>query len=625
MLTRSRGRFRGAGSAALLLPLLAGCGLASTQGRTATPATPVPVRNAPYKGTCVGFNGLDRLNPAAEVRAGRFRVPGAAPVRVAAGTDVDWGLDPYDDRTWQLWFHSLEWLGGLIDAYARTGDRAALDTATGIARDWLAANDHPARFGRDRRDAIAEGTKFRLATLVCLRKYATGRWLDDAIAAHAEWLARPEHYSGPWNHGTDESMILMAAGCAIGRDDLAGLGRDRLLGAIFHPPGGALPAVDAEGAGNEQSAHYAVYNRGRWRLTLRVMRGCGRPAPAPIAHRLALMDEFIAFQTTPGGDLLQIGESYAAKASAIASPGGGPLEYVATQGRKGTRPADRARVYRAGYVMGRSGWGGGARAFADEMSYTARFGPGRYAHGQDDHMELTFHALGRDILVPSGHIGYSDKAWRAWLASPEAHSTLVVRGVPFREDAATALTAHRFRRGADTFRFSDTAFTGTTRTRSVLAASDPDALVVLDGVDSAAPGTGRPVEQLWHLPAAYTAVPDGTGAVATAGRLRVHFLRIPLPGTAAPQPGRVVRGSLSPPQGWTVPSERTTVPAPVVSLPALGPHVRMLTLIAPVRGTERPRVRTRALPDGGVRVEASFSRRVLVFEAASGGELRRLR
>ncbi|MBD2893792.1 hypothetical protein amrb99_27140 [Actinomadura sp. RB99] len=611
-----------------MLPLLACCGLTSAPGGPAAPAArkPAAARTAPYKGMCIGFNGLNRLNPAAEVRAGRFRVPGAAPVRVAAGTRVDWSLDPYGDRTWQLWFHSLEWLGGLIGAYARTGDRAALDTATGIARDWLAGNDRPGRFRADRRQAIAEATKFRLATLVCLREYATGRWLDDAIAEHARWLARPEHYSGPWNHGTDESMILMAAGCAIGRDDLAALGRNRLLAAILDPPDGGLPAVDADGAGNEQSAHYAVYNRSRWRLALRVMRGCGRPAPPEIGRRLALLDEFIAFQTTPGGDLLQIGESFAGRASTLGSSGDGPLEYVATQGRKGTPPADRARVYRAGYVMGRSGWGGRSRAYADEMSYTARFGPGRYAHGQDDHMELTFHALGQDVLVPSGHIGYSDKPWRAWLASPEAHSTLVVRGAPFREDAATALTGHRFRHGADTFRLSDTAFTGTSRTRSVLAASDPDALVVLDSVDSTAPGpaAGHPVEQLWHLPAAFTAVPDGTGAVAAAGRLRVHFLRIPLPGTAV-RPARVVRGSLSPPQGWIAPAERTMVPAPVVSLPAQGPHVRMLTLIAPVRGTERPSVRTRSLPGGGVHVEAAFSRHALVFETAADGTLRRLR
>ncbi|TDD64625.1 heparinase II/III domain-containing protein [Actinomadura rubrisoli] len=622
MYIRSWLKARRAGGAALLA-------LAAACGDSAGSAEPAPVVSgpAPAEGTvgrarCLGFNGLDALNPGGEIRAGRFRTPGTAPVRVAAGTDVDWGLDPYHDRTWQLWFHSLEWLGGAIKEYTRTHDRAALETAAAIARDWLADNRDPGRFGEDRREAISEGTKFRLVTLVCLRKHHAARWLDEAIARHAEWLARPGHYSGPWNHGTDESMTLMTAGCGIGRADLAELGRKRLLDAMLRPPGGARPAIDAEGANNEQSAHYAVYNRGRWRLAFDVMRACGHPVPDELVRRHRLLDEFIAFQVTPGGDLLQIGESYAAKASGIALPGSGPLKYVATRGAKGTRPKARARVYEAGYVMGRSGWGDRGRPFTAETAYTARFGPGRYAHGQSDHMGLTFHALGRDILVPSGHIGYSDPAWSAWLRSPEAHNTLVVRGAPFTESAPTALTAHRFERGADTFRFSDTAYAGTARSRSVLAASDPDALMVLDEAASAAP---RLVEQLWHLPAAFTATAtaDGTGAVATAGKVRVHFARIPLPGTA-PLPAQVVRGSLTPPQGWIVPSSRRTLAAPAVALPARGTRVRTLTLIAPVRDGKAPQVRTSPLPGGGIRVEASFSGRRLAVEAAPDGSLRRL-
>lgn len=612
---RSWGGARGAGCAALLLSLSCGCHGA------APPVVPVTARAA-VRGVCLGYNGLDRVNPAARVRSGRFATPRAAPVRVAAGTDVDWGRDPYGDRSWQLWFHSLEWLGGLIREYERTGDRAALRTAAGIAQDWLADNTRPERFSEHRREAIGEAAKFRLATLVCLRRHLGGRWLDQAIAAHAQWLARPEHYSGPWNHGADESMTLMTAGCGIGRADLAGLGHRRLLDAILAPPGGARPAIDDEGAGNEQSTHYAVYDRNRWRLAFRVMRECGRTVPAELVRRHRLLDEFIAFQTTPAGDLLQIGESYASRASEIDDPGTGPLRYAATQGAKGVPPKERARVYRAGYVVGRSGWGRGNRSFTEETSYTARFGPARYAHGQNDHMALTFHALGRDVLVPSGHIGYSETTWRRWLASPEAHNTLVVRGVPFRENAATALVAHEFRRGADTFRFSDTAFAGTTRSRSVLAASDPDAVVVLDEVRSAAP---RPVEQLWHLPTAFTAVRDGLNAIATAGPVRVHFIRFPLPDTKS-GPTRIVRGSLTPPQGWIAPAPRKRLPAPVVSFTARGgtPPARILTLIAPVHGDDRPTIRTRTLPDGTLHVEATFPTHHLTFEATPDGTLRRL-
>ncbi|NDU71057.1 hypothetical protein GWI34_00240 [Actinomadura sp. DSM 109109] len=616
MANRSWTGARGAGCAGLLMALASGC------HGTVPSVAPVTAHAAAPRAVCLGYNGLDSVNPAARVRAGRFATPGTAPVRVARGTDVDWGRDPYGDRSWRLWFHSLEWLGGLIGEYERKGDRAALETAAGIARDWLADNARPDRLPAPRREAIDEGAKFRLATLVCLRRHLAGRWLDEAVASHARWLARPEHYSGPWNHGTDESMTLMTAACGIGRPDLAGIGHRRLLDAVLAPPGGAFPAIDDEGAGNEQSAHYAVYNRRRWRLAFRVMRECGRTVPAEIVRRHRLMDEFIAFQTTPAGDVLQIGESNAARASGIDAQGSGAIRYAATRGAEGAPPRERARVYRAGYVVGRSGWGRGARSFTEEMSYTARFGPGRYAHGQNDHMALTFHALGQDVLVPSGHIGYNDMTWRRWLASPQAHNTLVVRGVPFSQNAATALVAHEFRRGADTFRFSDRAFAGTTRSRSVLAASDPDALAVLDEVRSAVP---RSVEQLWHLPAAFTAVPDGRGAVATAGHLRVHFIRLALPGGAS-GPARVVRGSLNPPQGW-IASARRRLPAPVVSFAARGgaPPARILTLIVPVRGKEAPRIRTRTLPDRTFHVEVDLPTRDLTFEAGPRGALRRLR
>lgn len=600
--------------------------LAASGCRDAAPADPVPPAKAAAVGmgraVCLGYNGLDRLNPAAEVRAGRFRTVGKAPVRVASGTDVDWSLDPYGNRSWLLWFHSLEWLGGAIEEYERTGDAAELDLVAGIVRDWVADNGDPERFGEDRREAIAEGTKFRLATLVCLRGHRAAAWLDEAIAGHAAWLADPEHYSGPWNHGTDESMILLTAACAIGRDDLADLAHDRLLDSVFDPPGGVRPAIDAQGANNEQSTHYTVYNRARWRKAMNVMRACGRDAPAELGRRHALMDEFIAFQTTPAGDLPQIGESYAGKASDIGASGDGPLAYVATQGKKGTPPDARARVYEAGYVLGRSGWGGGDRAYEDEMAYTARFGPGRWAHGHNDHMALTFHALRRDVLVPSGHVGYNDKAWREWLHSPRAHNTFVVEGATFRPGAATALTGHRFGDGADTFRFSDTAFAGSTRTRSVLAASGPDALAVLDEARSAAP---RDITQFWHLPPAFTARADGTGATAVAGDVRVHFVRIPLPGAAAPGAAEVVRGRLSPPQGWIFPDAGEKVAAPTVEFGAGGARARILTLIAPVRSEAPPRVRTAPLPGGAVRVAAVLDGRRLTFTAAADGTLRRER
>ena len=637
-----RGRAIALGALALTAATAAGCLVAAdgpstpVAGPAAAPAAP-PSPGGAAPGLCLGYHGLDGANPPRQVRAGRFRIPGTPPVRVADGADVDWSLDPHRDATWRLWLHSLEWLGGLIKEYGRTRDRAALDLAAGIVRDWLRDNARPERFDRARREAIDEGGKFRLATLTCLRAHMAARWLDGAIARHAERLADPRNWSGPWNHGTDESMTLLAAACRIGRDDLARVGHDRLVGAVLRPPRGVRPAIDAQGADNEQSTQYSVYNRGRWRRAMEVMRACRRPVPPELARRHALMDEFIAFQSTPAGDLVQIGETYASTLARVSRPGQGPLRYALTRGREGAKPSARARVYEAGYVMGRSGWGDGARPYTQEMAYTARFGPGRYAHGQADHMALTFYAQGRPVLVPSGHAGYSEPAWRTWLRSPEAHNTLVVRGVPFDSGAATVLTGHRFAPGGDFFRFADRAFAGSARTRSVLAASDPDALVVLDRVRSAAP---RTVEQLWHLPPAFEARPDGGGAVAAAGGVRVHFLRVPVPAGGRPggrvgagagaagagPPAQVVVGSTAPRQGWVVPAPRKPVPAPVVRLPARGTDVRMLTLVAPVRGGERPTLRVSPpRADGTVLIEGRIAGRHLAVEAAPDGTLRRIR
>ncbi|XVQ07896.1 heparinase II/III domain-containing protein [Spirillospora sp. CA-255316] len=622
-----RGRAVPSGALVLAAVSAAGCVAGGAAAPVAGPPVTRPSTGGTAPGPCLGYHGLDAANPAREVKAGRFRIPGTPPVRVAAGADVDWGLDPHRDRTWQLWLHSLEWLGGLIKEYGRVRDRAALDLAAAIVRDWLADNALPGRFDHARREAIEEGAKFRLATMTCLRVHLEARWLDDAIARHAEELADPRNWSGPWNHGTDESVTLLAAACRIGRDDLADVAYERLVGAVLRPPGGARPAIDAEGADNEQSTQYSVYNRSRWRHAMEVMRACRRRVPAELARRHALMDEFIAFQATPAGDLVQIGETYASTLSRVSRPGRGPLRYALSQGRAGTKPSARARVYEAGYVMGRSGWGDGDRPYKEEMAYTARFGPGRYAHGQGDHMAVTFYAQGRAVLVPSGHAGYSEPVWRDWLRSPHAHNTVVVRDVPFDSAAATALTGHRFTEGGDFFRFSDTAFAGSTRTRSVLAASDPDALVVLDQVRSAAP---RTVEQLWHLPPAFEARADGADAVGAADGVRVHFLRVPVPGgtarTGTGLPAAVVKGSREQRQGWVVPAPRTTVPAPVVRLPAHGSEVRLLTLIAPVRGEERPSVRvTPPRPDGAFLIEAEIAGRRLAVEAAPDGTLRRTR
>jgi hypothetical protein len=88
--------------------------------------------------------------------------------------------------------------------------------------------------------------------------------------------------------------------------------------------------------------------------------------PAPIAQRIARMPLFLAMATEPGGDLVQIGDTYQI---APRDRAGTPLRFAATQGAAGTAPAQRVAVFSAGYVFGRSAWGT-ARTFGKQTPGT---------------------------------------------------------------------------------------------------------------------------------------------------------------------------------------------------------------------------------------------------------------
>jgi hypothetical protein len=291
--------------------------------------------------------------------------------------------------------------------------------------------------------------------------------------------------------------------------------------------------------------------------------------------------------------------------------GGGPLEYAATGGARGTRPSTRIRAYRAGYLFGRSGWGGPA-----ESHYTARFGPARYAHGQNDQLSLTYYAGGGNVVVDAGHYGYNDRSWRQWFTSPAAHNTVIPDGAELRPAAPAVLGRSEQQAGADFFALADEGYAGARRDRSVLVAYDPELMVVLDRVRTR---TARPVRQLWHLDPRFSATcTSAAAATARAGKAVVHLVSVRLPGDPAPRGGcTAVRGQQRPRQGWVAPRPNTAVPAPVVTMTRTGTDVRLLTLIAP--GGVRYRVHTEER--GWYRIEADVAGKAVTVRVSPGGSL----
>jgi len=420
-------------------------------------------RNAPRPDTADvrACGSLPRFAPdtAAQIMAGRLTISPFKAVTIDPGKNggIDWFMNPYDDPTWVLDFQTGTWIEALVEGYLAGGKQAGAQRARAkaILAGWLAdvplASQNP-------------------QTLMCSAEAFPGQaWIHDRIPALLDYYAA--HWQGAYNHGLSQDLELLRAGCAYPVNQWGGqpltwrqTARDQMIASFEPNRYGA--AVDAQGAADEQSTGYENFTFGLWTTAEADLAACHQsPLPSADRDRIAKMALFLALATQPDGRLAQIGDTYAIRPR---DRPGTPLQFAATKGAAGTPPGQRVAVYTAGYVFGRSGWGT-MGSFGKMSFYSLRFGPGRLIHGHADHMGLTYCARGRDLIVNSGHDGYDNNAYRAYLLSPEAASTFVMPDVPFDASAATRLTADGIAAKAQFYEFADTAFGGHARDRRQVA------------------------------------------------------------------------------------------------------------------------------------------------------------
>ena len=155
---------------------------------------------------------------------------------------------------------------------------------------------------------------------------------------------------------------------------------------------------------------------------------------------------------------------------------------------------------------------------------------------------------------------------------------LVTPGVPFDAAARTSLAGDRIGRYGQFYEFSDTAFGGNRRYRSVYVSQRPDLVLVFDRARGASE-----YQQLWHLDPALRVTRLGPSyALASAPGTELLLRQIPLPGQVIPRGStQVIRGQLHPYQGWVSRQMLQRTRADVVTMTRAGPSAAMLTLIVP--------------------------------------------
>jgi Heparinase II/III-like protein len=581
-----------------VLVLTAAAGWTPAQAGT-RPATPSP---ADVK-ACGGMPSFP-VGTANEIMAGQLTIAPFRAVTIDPERDgnINWAQDPFGDPTWVVDFQGGQWIEALVEAYLAGGPNAAAyrDRAEALLLGWLsqvpAVNQQP-------------------GTLICSAEAFPGQdWIHNEIPVVLGYQAA--HWQGAYNHGLKQDLQLLNAGCAYPAGEWGGAPvrwRDRARQQMIDSfePNQYGPVLDAQGVTNEQSTGYDNFNMGLWDSAEADLSACGLSLPGWMSARIALMPNFLAMATQPDGDLVQIGDTYVIRPR---DRPGTPLQYAYTMGKAGTMPAQRVAVYQAGYVFGRSGWS----PFGDQSFYSLRFGPGTQIHGHADHMGLTYYARGRNLIVDAGHYGYADTPYRAYLLSPEAASDLVMPGVAFDSSAPTSLIRQSIGAGGQFFEFYDTAFGGRPRYRSVYVDQDPDLVLVFDR----ASGAGS-YQQLWHLdPGLTVTTVTRSYAVATAPGTQLEIQQVPLPGQQIPAAAtQVVRGQVSPRQGWVSHAQLQMIPAPVVTITRTGPRAAILTLIAPSTPGSAITASAGAAPHGWYRLWVQIGSRELSFLVSPGGDI----
>jgi hypothetical protein len=285
------------------------------------------------------------------------------------------------------------------------------------------------------------------------------------------------------------------------------------------------------------------------------------------------------------------------------------MEYAGSLGTKGTPPPWRVGVYSAGYVFGRTGWGSDpARGFADESTYSIRFGPARAFHGHHDHMSITYTARGRDIVIDGGYAAYSAGAYRTWAVSQSAHSVMTTPMSTYL-NPVTKLTAYSVKANAESYQFTDAPGSGISRVRSVLVLKDPDLIVTWD---RASAKTAQAFQTLWHLPPDQRAtVSSRTTAVAMAAgdSTRTVLFQVPFKQALPAGATLVKQGQTNPIQGWYYPSSFVRKSAPTVMFARSGTTASILSFVVPVRAT------------GGVTYSTRWSGTTFIVSLNVGGKL----
>jgi len=346
--------------------------------------------------------------------------------------ELDWSEDPFNDTTWQFYFHSLRMVSFLINAYESSGNTTYLARAEWFIDSWIEHNPSP----EQQASTSAWGdhsTANRISTFIYFWDYYrdseifdmefANRFLD-SLSMHGEYTANDENYTWATNHGIYQDKALMQLAVLFPNfersDEWLVTSFSRLY---YHIETDVTPSgVHKE---HSTSYHFLVLNLF---ISISIFTNHYNISNDKLDSTIYLMQEYLVHIAKPDGTVPMVGDSTAANVIDILRRQGFEiinehLLYIVSNGNSGEAIFQNSVVYQdAGVAIFKNNWVSTAPIyFALFNGFHSEF----HKHNDDLSFVLTYQQT--DYFVDSGKYNYDeDDPFRVFVRSVFAHNSIAV-------------------------------------------------------------------------------------------------------------------------------------------------------------------------------------------------------
>jgi len=341
--------------------------------------------------------------------------------------EVTWKENPYNNRTWQLFFHSLEHVGYLLSAYEYTNDVKYLKKSESIISSWKKYNGNPQKAASPWA-WYTNSTPIRTVYLIQFEKLYQNSSIFNKkfynevlslIEQHGSYLADQKNYVWESNHGIFQDQALLEIAKLFPELSKSKAWYDTATNRLIRH---IEKLITKEGVTNEHSISYQI-------VVLDLLKQISpllddlEYTKIFVEDKIGMLEDSLATLLQPNGTIPLYGDS---KNSYVVNNNindirGYKLKFLASNGAIGTNPYTDILYKESGISVFRNE----SNHFQSYLFFVSAFHSTVHKHADD--LSFIFMKGKTEFFVDSGLYNYElNDSMRKYMTSTYAHNTITV-------------------------------------------------------------------------------------------------------------------------------------------------------------------------------------------------------